>query len=63
MIFGELSEHLINSQRGFPLRSNQPNHRQKCVDNVCTKMEAVCQIDAAYLDYTKAFDPIDNDAL
>lgn len=59
----QISSRLDNSQHGFrPARSTLTNHIH-FADYLKTKITTGCQVDAAYFDFKKAFDLVDNDIL
>jgi hypothetical protein len=59
----QLGSQLHNSQHGFRRARSTTTNLAVLVDYVASEMDAGRQVDAAYFDFKKAFDLVDNDRL
>lgn len=62
-ISGRINKLLHDSQHGFRAARSATTNHVRFVDYVTSQMSSIHQVDAAYFDYRKAFDLVDNDIL
>lgn len=59
----QIGHQLHNSQHGFRTARSTTTNLVSHVDYICAQMDKRMQVDAAYFDFKKAFDLVDNDLL